>query len=452
MISLFNPYTQEQIATRDYMSDQVLDKRLTESSEAFIHWRKTSIKKRIEPVVRLIQVIEDKKQALAKQMTSEMGKPITQAIAELTKCQSLCSYYAENAVAFLADEEVFSQSHKAFVRKQPLGVILGVMPWNFPFWQVFRFAIPTILAGNTVLIKHADNVQLSAEAIEECFEEAGFPKGIYTNICVTHKQVEELIKNTSVKAISLTGSTRAGRAVASISAAQLKPSLLELGGNNALIVLPDAPIAKVIKLCIKARFQNTGQSCIAGKRLLLHASIYEDFMQQLKEEVSQIKQGDPTQKETFISCLAREDLAVELKKQLDTSVKMGAKVTLGGNQKNAFFEPTIVEEVQPNMPVFSEETFGPLLAVISFSSIEEAIQLSNASAYGLGVSIFTAHPEQYLHLIDEFEEGGVVFNDFVKSDPSLPFGGVKDSGYGRELAKEGIVAFVNLQTIQLKNF
>jgi succinate-semialdehyde dehydrogenase/glutarate-semialdehyde dehydrogenase len=381
-----------------------------------------------------------------------MGKPISQAMAELTKCQSLCSYYADNASSFLADEEVFSQPHKAFVRKQPLGVILGVMPWNFPFWQVFRFAIPTLLAGNTVVVKHADNVQLSAEALQDCFEEAGFPKGVYTNMCIDHQQVEATLKDARVKAVSLTGSTRAGREVARIAGEQLKPSLLELGGSNALIVLPDAPLHKVVKLCIKARFQNTGQSCIAGKRLLLHTAIYADFMQLLKEEVNQLKQGDPTQKETYISCLAREDLAVELKKQLDASVNMGAKVTLGGTQEKAYVAPTIVEEVQPSMPIFNEETFGPLLAVTRFSSVEEAVQLSNLSNYGLGVSVFTVNPEPYLHLIDEFEEGAVVFNDFVKSDPSLPFGGVKDSGYGRELAKEGILAFVNIQSIQLKNF
>lgn len=452
MISLFNPYTQEQIATRDYMSDQVLDKRLTESSEAFIHWRKTSIEKRLEPFVRLVRIIEDKKEALAKQMTAEIGKPISQALAELSKCQSLCNYYVTHAAGFLEDEIVFTDPYQGIVRKQPLGVILGVMPWNFPFWQVFRFAIPTILAGNTVLIKHADNVQLSAEALEVCFAEAGFQDGVYANICVSHPQVKELLNQREVKAVSLTGSTRAGREVASIAAHQLKPSLLELGGSNALIVLSDAPLKKVVKLCVKARFQNTGQSCIAGKRLLLHTAIYADFMQLLIEEVLQLKQGNPLKSDTYISCLAREDLAIQLKKQLDDSIQMGANLTIGGKQQKTFFEPSIVENVTPEMPLFNEETFGPLLAVTKFSSIEEAIQLSNTSTYGLGVSIFTASPNNHLHLINEFEEGAVVFNDFIKSDPHLPFGGIKHSGYGRELAKEGILSFVNIQTIQIKEF
>lgn len=452
MFDLINPFNQKRIATRNYMSDDLLSESVSTSSEIHKKWKKTSIEERIKLVLNLIKVIENKKQALAKQMTAEMGKPVTQAVGELSKCQSLCSFYAENAVVFLADEEVSSLPHKAFVRKQALGVILGVMPWNFPFWQVFRFAIPTLLAGNTVLIKHADNVQLSAESLQECFEEAGFPKGAYTNICIDHQQVEATLKDARVKAVSLTGSTRAGREVARIAGQQLKPSLLELGGSNALIVLPDAPLHKVVKLCIKARFQNTGQSCIAGKRLLLHTEIYDDFMQLLLEEVKQLEVGDPLQKETYISCLAREDLAIELKKQLDASVKMGAKVSVGGKQENAYVEPTVVENVQPNMPIFNEETFGPLLTVTRFSTIEEAVQLSNLSTYGLGVSVFTAAPEKYLHLIDEFEEGAVVFNDFVKSDPKLPFGGIKDSGYGRELAKEGILAFVNLQTIQLHDF
>lgn len=452
MFQLINPFNQEILAERSYLSNNEMNQCLQTAENSYRHWKKVSVSKKISHVLQLVNVLENKKHVLAKQMSDEMGKPISQALAELTKCQTLCNFYADHAATFLEDEIVFTEPNQAFVRKQPLGVILGVMPWNFPFWQVFRFAIPTILAGNTVLIKHSDNVQLSAEAIDKCFSEAGFPDGVYTNICINHQQVEHLLKQNEVKAVSLTGSTRAGREVARIAGQELKPSLLELGGSNALLVLPDAPLKKVVKLCVKARFQNTGQSCIAGKRLLLHESIYHDFMELLDKEVMQLTQGSPLEKTTYISCLAREDLAIQLKKQLEDSLQMGATLRLGGKQEKAFFEPTIVENVSPTMPIFNEETFGPLLAVTSFSNLKEAVELSNTSTYGLGVSVFTSNPTEYLHLIDEFEEGAVVFNDFVKSDPALPFGGIKHSGYGRELAKEGILSFVNLQTIQLKDF
>lgn len=449
MFSLINPYTQLNIAQRNYSTDKELEEKLQIANDSFYIWRKQSIENRIKYVRNLVEVVSQKKVDFAKQMSAEMGKPVAQAVAEIEKCLLLCDYYCENAASFLEDEVLQNGQTKCIVRKQSLGVILGIMPWNFPFWQVFRFAIPSLLAGNTIFLKHADNVQLSAESLEKSFQEAGFPEGTYLNICITHTQVENLLKDARVKAVSLTGSTRAGKAVASLAGESLKPSLLELGGNNALIVMPDAPIDKTVKLCVKARFQNTGQSCIAGKRLLLHASIYTQFMEKLTDQVRNLTVGDPTNKNTYISVLAREDLAVQLKKQLDDSVAMGAKITLGGKQENAFFEPTIVENVSPEMPIFNEETFGPLLAVTSFDTLEEAIKLSNNSNYGLGVSIFTKNIDEVIPYINDFEEGAININDFVKSDPKLPFGGVKNSGYGRELAKEGILSFVNLQSIQI---
>ncbi|MGQ3089035.1 aldehyde dehydrogenase family protein, partial [Flavobacterium sp.] len=331
-----------------------------------------------------------------------------------------------------------------------LGVILGVMPWNFPYWQVFRFAIPAIIAGNTVVVKHASNVAGCGILIEELFREAGFPEGIYSNLLISGEQVEAVISHPIVKAVSLTGSEKAGAAVASAAAKQIKKAVLELGGSNAFIVCEDADVEDAIAVAVNARMQNTGQSCIAAKRFLVHDTLYDVFLDGFKKGVETLKAGDPMDESTQVGPMAREDLAIEIEKQVEKSVGMGAEIITGGKRKDAFYTPTILTGVTTDMPVFREEVFGPVAAVTTFSTFEEAVQLSNATEFGLGVSIFTKDTKGVAAKAHLFNEGAVFINAMVKSDPALPFGGVKNSGFGRELAEDGLKEFVNVKTVYIK--
>ncbi len=417
------------------------------AQSAFEHWKSTSFQQRVLLLEKLRSVLLSNRMQYAKQMTLEMGKPITQSLAEVDKCGWLCQYYAENCETFLQDKYTNTEANQSYVTYEPLGVLLGVMPWNFPFWQVFRFAIPAIMAGNTVVIKHASNVPETAEIIESVFLESDFPLGIYQNLHIGSDMVANLIANPIVKAVSLTGSEFAGSAVAMQAGKYLKKSLLELGGSNAFIVLEDADLNKTVSIAVNARMQNAGQSCIAAKRFIIQENILDAFLEKFKAAVSLLKTGDPMDSDTQIGSLARVDLAVDLEKQVSESVAMGAKIVLGGNRKEAFFEPTIITQVTTEMPVFKQETFGPVAAVIPFKTLEEAIKLSNQSDFGLGVSIFTSAIDQIKTRIHDFNEGCVFINDMVKSDPRLPFGGIKKSGYGRELAREGILEFVNTKTV-----
>lgn len=420
------------------------------AQSAFEHWKITSFEERTLLLQKLKTLLEGHRMRYASLMTKEMGKPITQSLAEIDKCGWLCDYYAENAESFLQNQYIETEAEESFVTYEPLGVLLGVMPWNFPFWQVFRFAIPCIMAGNTVMVKHASNVPESAEAIESLFLESGFPVGIYQNLLVSSDKIGELIAHPIIRAVSLTGSEKAGSAVAMQAGKHLKKTLLELGGSNAFIICEDADLEKAIAVAVNARMQNSGQSCIAAKRFLVHESIFDAFVDKYKLAVSQLRTGDPMNPETQIGSLARVDLAVDLEKQVQQSVAMGAQVVLGGRRKEAFFEPTILINVTPEMPVFKEETFGPVAALTSFETIDEAIALSNQSDFGLGVSVFTSNIPQIKSRIRDFNEGGVFINDLVKSDPRLPFGGVKKSGYGRELSREGILEFVNCKTVVIR--
>jgi len=323
------------------------------------------------------------------------------------------------------------------------------MPWNYPFWQVFRFAAPALTAGNTTLLKHASNVWKCGELLESVFLEAGYPRGVFQFVPIGSKLVGQVLEHSAVQGVSLTGSTPAGAAVASLAGSLIKKSVLELGGNNALVVFEDADLEKTVKTCIQARFQNTGQSCIAGKRLLLHESIAGQFLGLLRDEVEALRSGDPEDPNTFIGVLARKDLATDLEQQMQDSLIQGAKLLCGGKRSGAYFEPTVLTGVRPGMRVFDEETFGPLLAATTFKTEEEAVDLVNRSVFGLGVSLFTSSRERALRLIPQLEEGAVFVNELVKSDPRLPFGGVKTSGYGRELSQEGIREFVNKKTVFL---
>lgn len=424
-----------------------MDTILSLANDAQNIWKQTTLHQRILLLPKLSEVLLENKIDYATIITQEMHKPITQSIAEVEKCALLCQYYYENAEKFLATKIIKTDATESFVVYEPLGVVLGVMPWNFPFWQVFRFAIPTIIAGNTVVIKHASNVPKCAESIEYIFEKAGFPKGCYQNLPISSNKVANVIANPIVKAVSLTGSEQAGIAVAAEAGKYLKKCVLELGGNNAFVVLEDANVEKAVAIAVNARMQNAGQSCIAAKRFLLHEKIAKDFITQFKIAIQNLKTGNPLEETTQIGSLARLDLAEELELQVQKSIAMGAKLVLGGKRKEAFYEPTILTEVSTEMHVFREETFGPVAAIIVFKTIEEAIVLSNRSEFGLGVSVFTQNIAAIKSQISAFNEGAVFINEMVKSDPRVPFGGIKKSGYGRELAEEGIKEFVNIKTV-----
>jgi succinate-semialdehyde dehydrogenase/glutarate-semialdehyde dehydrogenase len=417
------------------------------ADETQILWSKKPLIDRLSFLPNLSSLLIENKEEYASIITSEMHKPITQALAEVEKCALLCKYYYENAETFLATKSIKTDASESYVVYEPLGVILGIMPWNFPFWQVFRFAVPTLIAGNTVVVKHASNVPKCAELIESIFKAAGFPKECYQNLPIPSNKVSDIIANPIIKAVSLTGSEQAGVAVATEAGKHLKKCVLELGGNNAFIILEDANLDKAVATAVNARMQNAGQSCIAAKRFLVHETIVDAFIEKFKIAIQNLKIGNPLDKETQIGSLARVDLAEELENQVQKSIQMGAQLITGGKRYEAFFEPTILTDVIPTMPVFKEETFGPVAAITTFKTIDEAIELSNQSEFGLGVSLFTQDVDFIKTKISAFNEGAVFINEMVKSDPRLPFGGIKKSGYGRELAEEGLKEFVNVKTV-----
>ena len=450
MFSIINPYNQTFLSEHQYFNDLEVQLILNKSLQSFQTWGFMPIDKRLNFIKTLIIALTKNQHLLAEKCVLEMGKPMSQALAEVKKCQILCEYYLKNAEIFLKSATIATDGSESYVIYEPLGVILGVMPWNFPYWQVFRFAIPAIIAGNTVVVKHASNVAGCAILIEELFTGAGFPDGVYKNLLIAGNQVKAVIDNPVIKAVSLTGSEKAGGEVASAAAAQIKKAVLELGGSNALIIMEDADLEAAIPKAINARMQNAGQSCIAAKRFFVHASLFNAFIEKFKKGVSELKMGDPMDKDTYIGPLARTDLAKDVEGQVNRSVAMGAKIILGGNRNGAFYEPTILVDVMPDMPVFNEEVFGPAVPVMSFTTFEEVVALSNKTNFGLGVSVFTKDVEGLKSRLHLFEEGAVFINAMVKSDPALPFGGVKRSGYGRELAENGIKEFVNVKTVYIK--
>jgi len=450
MFSTTNPFNKNFLSEHQYFSNETVKTKLTISNQSFANWSAVNLENRLNFIKNLALALTKNQHLLAKTCSLEMGKPIKEAYLEIGKCKLLCGYYLQNASVFLENKQISTTGTESYVTYEPLGVILGVMPWNFPYWQVFRFAIPAIIAGNTVVVKHASNVADSAKLLEELFREAEFPEGVYQNLLIAGKQVKAVIDNPIIKGVSLTGSEKAGTEVASAAALQVKKSVLELGGSNALIVLADANLDEAMPTIIQARMQNAGQSCIAAKRFLVHSSIYNDFLERLKKGISEIKIGNPMLEDTDMGPLARTDLAEDIEKQVNKSVSMGAKIIVGGKRNEAFYEPTVLIDVTPDMPVFKEEVFGPAVPVVSFDTFEEAVALSNMTEFGLGVSIFTKDVESIKSKIHLFNEGAVFINDMVKSDPALPFGGVKRSGFGRELAENGIKEFVNVKTVFIK--
>ena len=423
---------------------------LTNAQRAFASWKGVPIAERSKLMIQAGQVLRDNVEEYARMITLEMGKPISEARAEVTKCAWVCEYYGENGADFLADEMIQTEAQKSFVRHDPIGCVLAIMPWNFPFWQVFRYAAPTLTAGNTGILKHATNVLGCAYQIEEVFRKAGFPDGVFQNLVINHDQVEEVIAHDAIQAVTLTGSERAGSAVAQLAGKYIKKSVLELGGSNGFIVLEDADIDKTVQTAITARMLNCGQSCIAAKRFILVDSIYDEFVSKFTEAVGKLRSGDPLDENTQVGPLAREDLATELQRQVRDSVEQGAILLYGGNQNKAYHEPTILGNVKPGMPVFNEETFGPVAAMIKVKNEDEAFELAGQSKFGLGLTLCTEDIDKALSLASRVEDGAYFINELVKSDPRLPFGGTKYSGYGRELSKDGILEFVNRKTVYVK--
>lgn len=442
-----NPYTLSEISSVNELTIKEIGEILGRSEVTFSEYKLTTFEYRRERMKALALSLEEGASFYGKLITTEMGKPLGEAEAEVKKCAWVCNFYAENAAHFLADRSIKTEASVSKVIYQPIGPILAVMPWNFPFWQVFRFAAPTIMAGNTALLKHASNVQGSARAMEELFRKAGFPHGVFQNLSIGAAKVASVIASPEVRAVTLTGSEAAGVSVAASAGQHLKKCVLELGGNNAFVVLKDADMDLAVELALKARLQNGGQSCIAAKRFIIEQDVIGEFLVKLLMKLEQMKIGDPMNKGTDIGPLFSVVQAEEVKDQVQRSVSEGAKLVFGGNQKDAFYEPTVLTEVLPGMPVFEEETFGPVFAVIEANSPQHALELSNQSDFGLGMQVFTDSANSADLFISGAEEGAVFVNEIVKSDPRLPFGGIKKSGFGRELAREGILEFVNTKTI-----
>ncbi len=445
-----NPYTGTKIEEFEEYSDSTLQQLLTGSLVAFDKWKKFSFSDRKRLLKSAADTLVENAVEYAQAITAEMGKPVSESMAEIKKCAWVCNYYAENGENFLKEEYVETDAARSYVRFEPLGPVLGIMPWNFPFWQVFRFAVPALMAGNSVLLKHASNVQRCASHIENIFMRAGFPVDVFTNLVIGSGKVGKIIDNNAVKAVSLTGSEFAGQKVAEAAGRNIKKCVLELGGSNAFVVLEDADIEKAAGIGVQARMMNAGQSCISAKRFILHRKISDNFIELFTENVNKLRQGDPNDPDTDIGPLASLQQAEDLERQVIKSIEIGARILLGGQRNEAFYSPTVLLDVRPGMPVFDEEVFGPVAPVIIAQDTAEAVSLANNTRFGLGVSLFTTDQDKAQKLIGEFRDGAVFINDLVKSDPRLPFGGTGRSGYGRELSHQGIREFVNVKTVYAK--
>ncbi len=446
-----NPFTNELIRETPELSLAEAEKILIKSDRAFESWKRTDFRHRGQLMMNVARNLRKNADSHARLISSEMGKPIGESLAEVEKCAWVCEHYAVNAEEFLKPEIIKSDADSSYITYEPLGTILGIMPWNFPFWQVFRFAIPTLMAGNTVVLKHASNVQMCAHEIGNIIDISGFPSSTFSNLAVGSAQMEKIIGNEIVKAVSLTGSEAAGRKVAESAGRLLKKCVLELGGSNAFIILEDADIRKAVETGIQARFQNAGQSCIAAKRFIVHRKISEEFVSLFREAIASIRYGDPLDETVRTGPLSSIGQAEAVEDQVRRSVEMGAKVAFGGKRNKAMFSPALVLDVIPGMPLFDEEVFGPVAPVTIADTIEEAVNLAGKTTFGLGVSLFTNDLEKAQELAREFHDGSVFINGLVKSDPRLPFGGTRNSGYGRELSSHGIKEFVNVKTNWIRN-
>ena len=450
-----SPATEELVQDYEEHSPEYAIQQLQYAQGVFHEWRQTTIAHRVDLMRKAAQIIRARQDEFARLMAFEMGKPVKQGRAEMEKCAWVCEFYAENTASFLQNEQVDTDYQQSFVAFQPIGIVLAVMPWNYPFWQVFRFAAPALMAGNVGVLKHADNVPGCALGIESIFKEAGFPDHTFQSFLMNREGVEPLIRHPFVRAVTLTGSTRAGQAVASTAGHVLKKAVLELGGSDAYLVLKDADLDLAAEKCAQSRLLNSGQSCISAKRFIVDQQVYDEFIDKMTAQMQTRRLGDPLKEDTDLGPMARVDLRDGLQEQVDRSVAKGAKVVIGGQPaegiipgKGAYYPPTLLADVTENMAAFDEELFGPVAAVIKADNTDHAVHLSNQSVYGLGGAIFSQDVEAATHLAaTQIDSGACFVNDFVKSDPRLPFGGVKESGYGRELSHYGMKEFMNIKTV-----
>ena len=457
-ISSINPATGEVLQTFDALTGQQLEQKIARAAESFRMHRLISFADRAEKMMRAAEILESEKHELARTMTLEMGKPLNAAVQEAEKCAWVCRYYAENAARHLADEIIETNATKSYVRFQPLGAVLAVMPWNFPFWQVFRFAAPALMAGNVGLLKHASNVPQCALAIEDILRRAGFVEGSFQTLLIGSDAVQKVLEDERVAAATLTGSEPAGRSVASIAGRHIKKTVLELGGSDPFIVMPSVNFADAVSTAVKARTINNGQSCIAAKRFIVHEQIYDRFEAEIVTAMNELSVGDPLEEKTDIGPLATDQILNDLEEQVKLSIAAGARILTGGQRvkfdgklaRGNFYQPTVLADIPHEAPAYRDEIFGPVASLFRITTIDEAIELANATTFGLGSAAWTNDAQERERFINQLEAGCVFINGMVASDPRLPFGGIKNSGYGRELGEFGIREFVNVKTVWIK--
>lgn len=445
-----NPYSNSTIQEFKTLDKEGVDQAIENTQIAFEGYHSWSYIEKKEHLLLAAEELEQNKSHYAALITMEMGKLTKEAEAEIEKCAWVCKYYAENGEELIKKQLLKSDASESYITYEPLGILLTVMPWNYPFWQFFRCAAPALLLGNALLLKHASNVPQCALAIQEVFSKAGFPEDLVKTLLIDSSQVEHVIKHEHIKAVTLTGSEKAGSAVAAIAGKHIKKTVLELGGSDPFIVLDDANVSEAAKIGTKARFMNCGQSCIAAKRFIVHEQVYDEFLEAFKAEVAQLNMGDPTLESISIGPMSRQDLCDELDEQVKETVNKGAHVVIGGHKSErtgAFYAPTILTNIPEGSPAFNDELFGPVASVFKVKSESEAIDLANATKFGLGASLWTQNIERAKRLVPQIQSGAVFVNGMVKSDPRLPFGGVKASGYGRELSEVGLKEFANIKTV-----
>ncbi len=450
-----NPVNSDVVGVYPQLTDNEINEIITDVENEFHSWRKIPINERSGYFKYLSEAIQIRKDEFARLMALEMGKPLSQGIGEIEKCAWVCDYYADNGEKFLADQHIKTDASDSYVSFQPLGVILGVMPWNFPFWQVFRFAAPSMIAGNVVVLKHASNVQGCADAIEGLFIEVGIPNNTFRNLTINSSKVNYVIENPYIKAVSLTGSTSAGKSVAEKAGSVLKKTVLELGGSDPYVVLKDAELDTAVDACIAGRLLNSGQSCIAAKRFIVDVNIQAEFEKKIIDKMKNQKVGDPFLEDSSVGPMVNKESRDELIAQVEKSIHKGAKLIYESevpeNENGSYHPIMVLSNVKPGMPAFDEELFGPVACIISAKNQSDAISLANATSYGLGAAVFTSNIEIGKEIAElELESGAGFVNDFVRSDPRLPFGGVKESGYGNELSSYGILEFVNIKTVYIR--
>ena len=450
VIKTINPYDGQALRSYSVMTDAAITTLMKRTDRAFYHWKKTRLTHRISLVKEVRRRIGANREVFAKLMATEMGKPVSESLRELEKCLTICKYYEENAPRILMDRHIPTEAQTSFVRFDPIGCVLGIMPWNDPYAQVIRFAVPALLSGNVVLLKHAPNVTGCAKALQKIFDGAGFPANTF-NILIAHpSQLTQVIENEIVKAVTFTGSTETGKLVAALAGKNLKKCVLELGGNNACIILSDADIDLSVKEIIESRMLSMGQNCIAAKRIIVVDEVCDTFLMALTEKLAELTIGDPLEETTQIGPLAREDLAQLVERQVKDSVSGGAQLRLGGERNGNIYPPTILTNVRPGMPAFDEEIFGPVASVIRVKNESEAFNLASNSKYGLGTMLFSRNTEKAKKRISDIEDGSFFVNAATHSDARLPFGGTKSSGTGHELSDEGMLEFVNKKTVYIR--